>query len=743
MNANEMIKKSIILIFLGLMAGACAPVVDNNTIETLAAQTVAAQQYTEATNAGEVGQQLDENSPTEVTVEPEPVAVNEKDVQQHDLALPEDLSVITAENAENLVELVAIYPYFPPYYQISADGRMGAAADLEGIDIVDMGTGEMLTHIPAELPNSKFGIDRYIQFNRDGSFIALTTREAIQVWQVNGGLIYTAPYSRQINTDANIFGAEIPQLALSPDGTLLAISGVDFSSDSSKRYFKVVNVQENRIVFAWNGTDESPHGSLYDFDGLGFSADGSLLQTFDAIRYYADSGTAYEAFRFWSVDSWEEVERTSKEVLAGFDRSELLFPLQTDESVDLVERSSGQIANHLTGTGCSWAYPCDVKLSPDGGYAAFLDYTLEPLQFQRDLLATEMAIWDVAGETALENVALTTRNLDGISLQKDGAYQAVPGQVGALPGENSWWTTDTKFVGLDARDGQIRFSPQRLSTAEDDCYFCGSCEIDLNTGQTHCARGFYSAEGNPFSFIVEGSVVILDFGGEGATAERSQIELPAMLGGDTSVRMLGYSEAYQRAFYCLDEATRQQTCQIYDLANQDILDERQDIDAVQFSADGKYAAFIDREEKGLFLADFEKGTVKKVEAYQSRAWPVSPSFGKEGSQLVYMVQNVSAQDVLSLEWVEAEGANVLRRFNLDISQIIEPTLLDWGGENELVALANDAGAVYIVGQERGKLVYSWQAEDEKIIGLAFAMKNKVLLTMNQDGVVKVWGVEGT
>ena len=677
MNTKKMIKNCVFLLILGMITGACAPALANNSSEMQTAVVSTAQFYIQETSAAADQQSVDDVS-VEATDEPvsqedqEPETqeqiTQEQETQQQDIqmpvfSLPDDLAVITAENAADLVELATIQPYFPPYYQVSADGRMGAVADLEGIDILDMATGETLTRIMAELPNSKFGIDRYFQFNRDGSFIALTTKDEIQVWQVNGGLIYTAPYNRQINTDANIFGAEIPQLALSPDGSLLAVSGIDFASGSSKSYFKVVNVKENRIVFAWNGTDASPHGSLYNFDGLGFSADGSLLQTFDATSYYADSGTAHEAFRFWSVDTWEEVERTSKELLASFEQSEILFALQTDESVDFVSRTDGQVVNRLIGTNCSQAYPCDIKLSSNGAYAAVLDYTLDPLQYQRDLLATEMAIWNVAGEVVMESVALTTRNLDGISIQDDGVYLPVPGQVGVMPGESTWWTTESNFMGLDAQDGQIRFSPQRLSTADDDCYFCGTCTLDLGTGQTQCKNGFYSAEGNPFRFVAEGFTAILGFEGDGFSEELVQIELSAILSENASVRMLGYSETYQTAFYCLDEDTRQQTCQIFDLAEQKILDMRQDIYAVQFSADGKYAAFIDREENGLFLADFERDTVKKVEAYQSRAWPVRPSFSKESTELVYMIQNVSAQDVLSLEWVEAEGANVLSRSN--------------------------------------------------------------------------------
>ena len=737
MRTNKLIRFSVLMLVSGLALGSCIPLRKVEANDTQAGASVVLQENAqEVDNVIEVQATVEEKS-TEETVEPTPV-----EIQTPELTLPDQLAVITAENAQEIEELASISPYFPHYYLVSPDGRVGAIGDLDGIDIIDMASGELISQFPVELPNSKFGIDRYFQFSQDGSLIALTTKNEIQVWQVGGGMLYAAPYNREISTDMNIFGAEIPQLALSPDGTLLAVSGVDFISGSAKQYFKVINIQENRTVYTWNGKDESPHGALYTYDGLGFSADGKMLQTFDATRFYAASGTAYESFRFWWVDSWQEMNRISEEVSSGFDKRDLLFALQIDESVDFINRTNGQTTYRLTDTGCSQAYPCDIKLSSDGNYAAILDYTVAPVQYHRDLLATKIDVWDLAGLTKVDSASLTVRNLDGLYLQTGGDFQAVLDQNDEMPDENTWWTSETNFLGISAEDGQIHFVPQRISTiGEDNCYFCGTCTLDLEDGQTDCEKGFYSTEKNYFEFYYEGLNAILSFTEEDSSKDIQVIELPEYLGDNWSVRMLGYSETYLTAFYCLDKAMRQQTCQIYDLESENIVNEREDIYSVQFSPEGEYAAFIDREEKALFLVNMALGKISKVEAYQSRAWPINPSFGKEGTELVYMVQNLTSTDVLSLEWVEAEGSNVLRRSNLDTTQIVEPTLMDWGVENELIALANDYGYVYLLGQERGKLIHFWQADREKIIGLSFAKDNKVILTMNQDGLIRIWGVK--
>ena len=76
---------------------------------------------------------------------------------------------------------------------ISPNGRVGARANLDGIDVFEMDSGKLAAHIDVTLPNCQYGWDRYFSFNQDGSFIAVASRDAIQVWQVGGGLIYEEP----------------------------------------------------------------------------------------------------------------------------------------------------------------------------------------------------------------------------------------------------------------------------------------------------------------------------------------------------------------------------------------------------------------------------------------------------------------------------------------------------------------------------------------------------------------------
>ena len=73
------------------------------------------------------------------------------------------------------------------------------------------------------------------------------------------------------------------------------------------------------------------------------------------------------------------------------------------------------------------------------------------------------------------------------------------------------------------------------------------------------------------------------------------------------------------------------------------------------------------------------------------------------AELVYIVQNLNDQTILSLEWVDGADAKVLRRSTLDTDIIDQPSALSLGAENGLVALGVSDGWIYVLDQEKGKI----------------------------------------
>ncbi|BBB46791.1 hypothetical protein Pelsub_P0018 [Pelolinea submarina] len=634
--------------------------------------------------------------------------------------------------------MAGIQPNFPLYELISPDGRMGARADLEGIDVFEMDSGKLAAHIDVALPDCQYGWDRYFSFNQDGSFIAVAGKDAIQVWQVGSGVIYESPYKAQTGTDADTCGAEIPQLALSPDAGLLAISGVTTGSTSAQAYFRVVATLQNQVVYEWNESQDTLHGDLYTFRGLGFSSDGTVLQTFDPSRYQSFSGEEYQAFRFWAVGTWQELSR-SMEALNGFQAADQYYVLQGDESIQLKSRLDGQVRASLGGTGCTQTEPCDARLSLETNTVALLNISKATLTYHREVIATQMAIWDWQSGKQLARAEVFMRNLDGVLPAEDGGYQTTAdfGVAGTAP--SNWWTSSYNFDGLLGGTDLVSFRPQVIDlSAQSDCYYCSTCSLNPADLQISCQNAYFSQESNLWKVANKDGQISLQSVEGGGTFD---LKLPADAQADWDLRLLGFSEEFQTAFYCLDKGGRSQICAIAMGGDRDKLTEMEDIFGLRFSADGSTAAYIDRREKALFLLNLQSGKLTKMDAYQSRAWFVNPAFTSTDSEMVYVVQNLSDQTLLSLEWVDGAQAKVLRRSTLDTDTIDQPSALSLGAENGLVALGASDGWIFVLDQEKGKIVTSWQAGSAPIIGLAFAEGDEVLVSLDEQGNIRIWGVE--
>jgi hypothetical protein len=653
-------------------------------------------------------------------------------------SLPDGLEAITADNADSISQLAVIQPNFPPYELISPDGRMGARADLEGIDVFEMDSGKLAAHIDVALPDCQYGWDRYFSFNQDGSFIAVAGKDAIQVWQVGSGVIYESPYKAQSGTDVDTCGAEIPQLALSPDAGLLAISGVTIDGDSAQTYFRVVATLQNQVVYEWDESQDTLHGDLYTFRGLGFSSDGTVLQTFDPSRYRSFSGEEYRAFRFWAVGTRQELSR-GNEALNGFQAADQYYVLQGDESIQLKSRLDGQVRASLNETGCTQAEPCDARLSLEADTVALLNISKATLTYHREVIAAQMAIWDWQSGKQLAQAEVFARNLDGVLPAEDGGYQTTAdfGEAGTAP--SNWWTSSYNFDGLLGGTDLVSFKPQVINLGtQSDCYFCGTCSLDPADLQLSCQNAFFGQENDLWKVAnKDGLISLQSVEGDGTF----DLKLPADAQADWDLRLLGFSEEFQTAFYCLDKDGRSQICAIAMGGDRDKLTEMEDIFGLRFSADGSTAAYIDRREKALFLLNLQSGKLTKMDAFQSRAWFVNPAFTSTDSEMVYVVQNLSDQTLLSLEWVDGAQAKVLRRSTLDTDTIDQPSALSLGAENGLAALGASDGWIFVLDQEKGKIVTSWQAGSAPIIGLAFAEGDEVLVSLDERGNIRIWGVE--
>jgi WD40 repeat protein len=658
--------------------------------------------------------------------------------------MPGKLAKISLENLQDIGEQAAVFPYVPPYYQFSNDGSRIAVGDMQTVEIWDAASDKVISSIPALLPDCDFGFDRYFRLNADGTFIALVNGQSIQVWQVGGGLIYESPLFSGFTSNAPTCGVDFPELALSPDGRLLAVSGMAYSSTSVKRFFRVVDILSNTVVYEWNGNNNALHGNLYTFYGLGFSDDGKLLQTFDPLRFIRSEGNVQQAFRFWSVGDWLEVERASPLVEESFQPGQLLFPWSDSGAIEIRSKVTGDASAKINSAGCEWDSPCETRFSDDGGLAVVLNHAGEKIQYKNDNLHSSISIRNLANNQEIRSESGMFRDLEGVLAQGSGKLLRADQLAAEGKGSTEWWTFKDHFSGLQsASDGSVKFTPLvSNSNNSQDCQFCDTCSIDSEMGEITCSEGIVDSEGERITLKKEGGQFVLVRQSAAEATVIGEIALPKEVDlSKTRVRLLGYSMPQQTLFYCVDENLRQEGCYIFDPYMKKALAAPEDISFLRLSPNGSKAVFINRKVNALFFYDLSTRSLARKYAYQARAYPVNPVFSNDGSTLYYVIQNLNNASDLSVEILDAQTAKSLSRVSLKKAGITTPTVFSISSEGSFWVFAGKNGEVTVISPEKGVLLHRWQAHTDGIVGMAIASDQQWLLTMGENGILKYWGVE--
>lgn len=654
--------------------------------------------------------------------------------------LPENLIPISSENVNEIALLGNIYPKEPPVVEISPDGRLSAIGLLAGITIVHMDSGEIISNFEVELPECGFGFSRFVEFNQDGSFIAIVTKEEIQVWQTGGGLIYTNPHTRIFNDQSPVCGLDIPQLALSPDGQWLAISGIDYSQPEPERFFRVVNIIQNETLYEWDGKEETLHGNLDGFQGLGFSKDGRLLQTFDPRRFILSSGGMHRSFRFWVMEG--RAETTDSGIISeGFDPGDLLFPLASEGMISIVDKLAGGIVSEVTAPGCDWDKPCEMVFSNDGSKALMLS-SVEPIfQYRQSAFYPEIEIWDLENKSMLESLPGMFRNLHGLSVTDEGRLAGIFNDNTAAKEGVLWWTFPEFFQGFSADAGSVSsFVPTWADTGrETECRFCDTCRLVLDKGNVECRAGIENSEGTYSIEIFDGEFWLVkhypdDVGQVGKLSR--QIEGDQ---ADQRYRLLGFSEEYQTAFYCLDSSYRQQSCVIDELRGTRVLGELNDISFLQVSPNGRSMAFIDKSSSSLYLYRFDTQKLSRKSHFQAKAAKTNPLFSEDGKLIFYLVENLRNSKDFSVEIMDAENQKVIKRIALK-SDIVLPAAFSMTTDQNIWAVGEKSGRILLFSAEDGRLLSALDSDQEAILGLYFD-SDRLLISLNSTGMFNVWGIE--
>lgn len=671
----------------------------------------------------------------EKIISPTPETNSNEDQQRR-----RELPVISTANASNLVLQEKTHPFFPEIVHIASSGRIAAVGDLSGIRIIDLDSGSVLMRVDATLPVCNFGMDRYFQLNYDGAFLAIATNNAIQVWQVGGGIVYEAAYINNHTLDTSVCGMDIPQMALSPDGMLLAESGMRFSATEVKSYFRVVDILKNTTVFEWDGKSESPNGQFYGFQGLGFSSDGKVLQTFDPSRFNNYNEDFHTAFRFWSTENWKELDSSSKAVASAFDKGELQFGVIKNDSISVFSKKNGAKLETLKVDGCAWENPCPIEFSPDGSKMAVL-LGDEPLVYKRESISTHLEVYDLLYGRRIDENSVMMRNLDGLLVTNDG--KIIGQDITPLYGNSTWWTHTNSFAGFQIVDeNTVSFTPQVADYRnQQPPPYSGSCQIHTDDFAIECGVSLSFQDGIAVTVNQkENGVAIID-----TTSGKSEllagIRNPSGDPGDSwQIRLLDYVLETGTGFFCLDRNLRFETCVIMDFLNNEVLHEQIDLEGLQYSRKNGIAAFINREEKSLYLFNDDTDTLKKMRTFRAIPLPLKPVFLSGGSELIYIVQSIANSDNIYFEKIDTNRGKVIRRYEIDELRSKEISSISANGEEELWAASDIYGNIYLIDPEKEDIIRIFRAAEEEIIDIVFSPDGRTLLVMGKSGKIQIWAV---
>lgn len=650
--------------------------------------------------------------------------------------IPFEPAKITPESASELAKYGDINPFFPPYVDISGDGRIAAAGWQTEMRVTDLQNGEEVWRMETRFPECRFGPDRYIELSSDGSLVAIVTTSAVEVWEVGGAQRYSQSFEGGENANNLTCGLDIPQIALSPDGRFLALSGTLRDRNEFTQYFQIIDMDNGEAVYRWDGSENIAHGSLYGPTEMGFSPDGFVLQTFDPTKFIAGSDLIHTAFRFWSTVDFSEIPPDSLEVKSDYPAGNLLFPVSEDNRVFVKSKLDGEMAAKIAIEGCTYDNPCQADFSPNGAFALVFS-NLDQFQFKRDAVATTGFVFDLEGENLVEEVEIFARNTAGVALLDDASVAQLPKEF-LLQGR-PWWTYSAYFSGFHkGPEGQTFFIPQVHDALNPRLTFDGSCRLSERDLRVECQQEIVLSDSGRLRIDPAGGgykVFVLEESGEELLAE---IRNPESDPEDIwRLRFLDYASAENIIFLCLDLNGREETCLTLNTESNSIVEEGLDLFKFTYSPEIQRAAFIDRDSKSLVIYDTAAERSKSMRSYRAVAYPLKPVFLPGTEDILYVVQSVDTKK-LFIEQAAATTNKVVKRFDIPELETVPITALSVSAGGDLWSVGDASGTIHVINALSGEYLLAIAASDEPIIDLTFSADGVFLSAMDRSGIISVW-----
>jgi WD40 repeat protein len=312
------------------------------------------------------------------------------------------------------------------YYRISfsPDGAQLAAAATDKVKLWDIGSGLEIATITGRSGSpdgAGYGTGSIDDFawSPDGNALALATNKGITL--IN---IQTHEETR-LNIDEDGFSPNGHSITFSPDGNLLAVSYISYTT---RGYVNIYDVRSQKLLFTLDDFNE-------DTFGIAFSPDNSTLATGWGNTW----GFAPGGIKLWDVSTGGLIAEYTHQGLATIydltfnGEGNLLAATSGEGYVYIWDIETGQEIQHFLGTsgyGYAAAFSPDGKVLAVGGDATFSDATSSLRLID---LETEEILFDLKGH---ENWYVSS-----VAFNADGGVLA--SASGSLDGTVRLWDTRT------------------------------------------------------------------------------------------------------------------------------------------------------------------------------------------------------------------------------------------------------------------------------------------------------------
>ena len=633
---------------------------------------------------------------------------------------PNSSSEILEGNVSN-IQNIAIINGFPTFQSaVSKDGNYLYIATTEGIYIYDTFSKTLIQRFDAYIDC----IDCYgypgggwrgnIDISDDGKRFVVSNIETIQVWSIEGFLIFEKPRETYETEHAQ---GTAPVVNISPDGSLITFSDFDFNR-FPQRIFQIINVDNKNLIYEWDGQGENLN-SKYEIE---FSHDNSIIETVDYINDEV-------IFRFWSTVDFKEIPKDDVRTSNAFSNGDLqyaefengfmivrdkldkkiLYEVQiiqwNNEWQDYVER----------GYAIKFAQPL---FSSDGKKAITLDYyeyNSGPYKWNyfphlNNDYVKSISLWNLETEKKISQKNVSLSDLSSVIISDDGSI--INYLDGFFDAATAWMDYNLignlRFISNDLIVFTPQFFSKWVSMGNDSIDEPYQCSIDLNLSQLICP--LHKA------YDLVGGIKLLN---QNITKGRIYGIFQDLIIKREDNNRLGEIEVW-------DDSRKVQV-----LGN-----------SVNFY-EQKYAAFADiyiDNYSIIYIYDIQNRDIvfeKKYPVWSGH----TPVFNFDGNTIaVLYYENHTRSNHHYIEFINFTEKKIVSRIKVNATDKYYPEAISYSLDGKLIAISYRDGTIRIIRTEDGNVIREWKAHNTRIIGLSFSPDGKRIISMDEVSFIKVWGV---